>query len=434
MRVLSFTAGAGEMLCGSCIRDNTLARELGRRGHEVRLAPLYQRSRTDEESVSDPSVRFGGVSVFLQHAAPLFGRLGFVNAFLDSGPVVRLAGRFSGSTEASRLGPLTVTTLLAERGPARRAVESLMASLSGERFDLVMLPNSLLLGLVAPLRAALGAPVIVTFSGEDLFLSQLPEEDRNAALDLMREAAREVDLFVGVTAHHAKDMARRLGAPESRVAVVRLGVDPAGFPDAPKPAPADPPDEVTIAYLSRIAPEKGLDRLADAVASVSRAGGPRLRVRAAGWMARSQRGYLAGVRARFASEAPGVRFDYEGSPDREGKLRLLREADVFALPAVFPEPKGIPPIEAMMAGTPVVLPATGAYPDLIRRTGGGVLARSADPGDFAAALGDLLRDPEERSRLGAEGFRRVREEHSAHRMAEDMEAAWREAVRIRRAA
>lgn len=439
MRILSFTAGAGQMLCGSCIRDNALARELGRRGHEVRLLPLYQRSRTDEASVSESAVRFGGVSVFLQHSAPLFGRLGFLGAVLDSGPVVEFAGRFSGSTEASRLGPLTLTTLLGDRGPARKAVEGLTRSLEGERFDLVLLPNSLLLGLAAPIKDVLRAPIVVTFSGEDLFLSQLPKRDAEAALGLMREAAQGVDHFVGVTPYHAGDMAERLGLGSSRVSVVRLGVDPAGFPEAPKPrgngAADDSDAPVTVAYLSRIAPEKGLDRLAGAVAAVARGpDAPRLRVRAAGWMARGQRGYLARVRARFAAEAPGVDFAYVGSPDRDGKLRLLTDSDVFALPAVFPEPKGIPPIEAMMAGTPVVLPAAGAYPELIRRTGGGVLARSAAPEDFAPALDRLVRDPAERSRLGAEGHRRVREEHTARHMAEDLEAVWREALGRRRAA
>lgn len=414
------------MLCGSCIRDNALARELGRRGHEVRLQPLYQRSRTDEESVSESSVRFGGVSVFLQHAAPLFGRTPFVSALLDSAPVVNLAGRFSGSTEATRLGPLTITTLLGARGSARPAVESLIESLEGERFDAVLLPNSLLLGLAEPLKAALDAPVVVTFSGEDLFLSQLPDDHASRALELMRDAAAGVDHFVGVTRYHAGDMARRLRVPPERVSVVRLGVDPAGFPQAPKRGPdPDPSRPVTIAFLSRIAPEKGLDRLAAAVEILSkRPGLPPLRVRAAGWMARSQRGYLARVRRTF-SAIPGARFEYEGSPGRDAKLRLLRESDLFALPAVFPEPKGIPPIEAMMAGTPVVLPATGAYPDLISRTGGGVLAPAAEPEPFAAALERLIRDPAERGRLGAAGFRRVREEHSAERMAEDMEAVWR---------
>ena len=166
------------MLCGSCIRDNALARALASRGHDVRLVPLYQRSRSDESSISEKRVRFGGISVFLQHAAPLFGAVPGLDRVLDSAALLGFVERFSSTTDPTRLGPLTVTTLEGERGSARRAVEALAESVRPEpgdaRPDVVVLPNSLLLGLAAPLAAATGAPVVVTFSGEDLFLSQLP--------------------------------------------------------------------------------------------------------------------------------------------------------------------------------------------------------------------------------------------------------------------
>ena len=37
MRILSLTAGAASMYCGSCMRDNALAAELIRQGHDVTL-------------------------------------------------------------------------------------------------------------------------------------------------------------------------------------------------------------------------------------------------------------------------------------------------------------------------------------------------------------------------------------------------------------
>ena len=97
---------------------------------------------------------------------------------------------------------------------------------------------------------------------------------------------------------------------------------------------------------------------------------------------------------------------------------------MIGVPATFPEPKGIPAIEAMMAGTPVVVPRQGAYPALLDRAEGGVLAKSSEPADFAAALSQLVLHPERRRSVGARGFQRVREEHSIDRMAEDAEAAF----------
>ena len=417
------------MLCGSCIRDNALARSLAGRGHDVRLVPLYQRSRTDETSISEDRVRFGGISVYLQHAAPLFGAVPGLDRLLDSPALLGLAERFSSSTDPTRLGPLTVTTLAGARGPARRAVEALAESVRETGPDVVVLPNSLLLGLAAPLAAATGAPVVVTFSGEDLFLSQLPATDRERAVGLMREAADAAHHFVGVTEHHARGMAETLGLPEDRVSFVRLGVDAAGFPAAPKPAPAARPDgdpaPVTIGFFSRIAPEKGLDRLARAALELAGAPGvPPLRVRAAGWMNRAGKSYLGEVRRLFTADEARVSFEYLGELDRAAKIRFLRDADLVAIPATFPEPKGIPAIEAMMAGTPVVVPQQGAYPALLDRVEGGVLAKSSEPEAFAAALAQLVLHPERRASVGARGFARVREEHSLDRMAEDAEAAF----------
>lgn len=439
MRLLTFTAGAGGMYCGSCIRDNALARELGRRGHRLRLVPLYQNARSDEESVAESRVRLGGVPLYLQHAAPLLGKIRWLDPLLESSALVRLAGRLSSSTDPAKLGPLTITTLLGERGPARRAVRALCDSLAGEEFDLVVLPNSLLLGLAAPLARALGAPVGVTFSGEDLFLSRLPENHREAALALMREAARSVTRFFGVTEYHARDLAGRLGVSADRVSVVRLGVDPAGYPDAEPEAPAHAGAvagrPVRIGFFSRVAPEKGLDRLAKAVAVLAgEETAPPLRLAAAGWMSPAQRGYLESVRRRLAEEAPGVEFEYRGELDRAGKIAFLAEADLIAIPAAFPEPKGLAAIEAMMAGTPVVVPREGAYPALLDRTEGGALARSTSPGDFAAALGQLALHPERRRSVGARARRRAREEHSLARMADDAEAAYALAAASPRAA
>ncbi len=429
MRILSFTAGAGEMLCGSCIRDHALARELHRRGHEVRLVPLYQESRTDDEAtVCETGVRFGGVSVFLQHRAPFFGKLAALDRVLDSPSLVRLAARFSSATDPARLGPLTVTTLLGERGPARRAVRALSRSLAGESAEVVVLPNSLLLGLAGPVGEAVRAPVVVTFSGEDLFLSGLPERDAGKALALMREAARRVDLFVGVSTRHARDMAERLRIPPERLAVVRLGVDPEGFPKSPKTDAGTGGGPVTIGFLSRIAPEKGLERLARAASRlVAERETPPLRIRAAGWLGRGKRAYLDRVRGICADA--GIPFDYLGAPDRAAKIAFLRACEVIAIPAVFPEAKGLPAIEAMMAGTPVVVPQTGAYPELLDRTEGGVLARSSEPEDFAAALGQLVRGPRRRAEVGARGFVRVREEHTTAHMAADAEAAYARVAR-----
>ena len=52
MKILSITAGAAGMYCGSCLRDNALAAELMSLGHDVQLVPIYTPTLTDEANVS----------------------------------------------------------------------------------------------------------------------------------------------------------------------------------------------------------------------------------------------------------------------------------------------------------------------------------------------------------------------------------------------
>ena len=75
MKILTLTAGAAQMYCGSCLRDNTLAAELKRQGHQVILLPLYTPTRTDDINVSDPHVFFGGISIYLEQKWPVFRTL-----------------------------------------------------------------------------------------------------------------------------------------------------------------------------------------------------------------------------------------------------------------------------------------------------------------------------------------------------------------------
>ncbi len=63
------------MICGSCLRDNALARRLREAGCEVLFVPVYTPITTDTEDESDDVLLFGGVSVFLEQKSRLFRML-----------------------------------------------------------------------------------------------------------------------------------------------------------------------------------------------------------------------------------------------------------------------------------------------------------------------------------------------------------------------
>src|SRR5262245_4818130 len=149
MRILSITAGAAGMYCGSCSRDNGLAIELLARGHDVTLLPLYTPTNPDEPNVSRDRVLFGGISVYLQQHVGFFRKTPrLLDRLWDSPGVIRsLAGR-SISIDPKMLGDMTVSMLEGERGVLKKEFDKLRDWLADEPVpDVVDISNSLLISL-----------------------------------------------------------------------------------------------------------------------------------------------------------------------------------------------------------------------------------------------------------------------------------------------
>src|SRR5439155_16523400 len=231
MRILSITAGAAGMYCGSCSRDNALAVELLKRGHDVTLVPLYTPTTTDENNVSRDRVLFGGISIYLQQHLALFRKTPrFLDRLWDSPAVIGAFARRSLSTDPKLLGDLMISMLEGERGVLRKEFAKCLEWLADEPVpDVVNLPNSLLIGLARPLGEALKRPVCCTLQGEDLFLEGLIEPYRSRALELIRRQVQNVDCFVAVSQWYVSVMSELLRIPPSRIAVVPLGISMAGY-------------------------------------------------------------------------------------------------------------------------------------------------------------------------------------------------------------
>jgi len=426
MRILSITAGAAGMYCGSCSRDNALAVELIARGHEVTLLPLYTPTNPDEPNVSRHRVLFGGISIYLQQHVPLFRRTPrFLDRLWDSPALIRAVSGRSISTDPKLLGDLTISMLEGDRGVLRKEFDKLLDWLAGEPPpDVVNLPNSLLIGLARPLREALKRPVCCTLQGEDLFLDGLIEPYRGRAIELIRHQVGEVDRFVAVSHYYVATMARLLGIGEERIDVVPLGINLAGYEQRQPNG-----GEFTVGYFARIAPEKGLHLLAEAYPRFRRrTAGARVRLAAAGYLSRAHHEYLADIKGRLERAGVGGEFTYHGAVDRPGKLAFLRTLDVMSVPAPCDEPKGVFVLEAMASGVPVVQPRRGAFPEMIEKTGGGLLVPPDDADALADGLYSLWKEPERARALGERGFHGVREHFSVQRSADKQLAVYERLV------
>jgi len=110
---------------------------------------------------------------------------------------------------------------------------------------------------------------------------------------------------------------------------------------------------------------------------------------------------------RWAREA-GVlhRLRLTGRVTTDELVDLYRRAAVVVVPSRY-EGFGLPAVEAMACGTPVVAARSGALPEVIDLTGGGVLAERDDPRSIASAVQTLLGNVEARALMAKRGRERV---------------------------
>jgi glycosyltransferase involved in cell wall biosynthesis len=423
VRILSFTGGAGAMYCGSCLRDNALAAALLARGHDVVLSPVYTPTRTDERNVSDPHVFFGGISVFLEQHSPVFRHTPrALDRLWDSAWALRMASKRQIKVNPQSLGELTVSMLKGEQGFQTKEIAKLLDWLRLEpRFEIIVIPYSLLLGVAGPLKRELKVPIGCTLQGDDLFLDGLGEPYRQQAMTLIRDASRHVDGFFPVSEYYRDFMPSYLGVSREKMHVIPLGINVEGYALREEKRS----DTFTVGYLARIAPEKGLHVLCEAYTKLrAQAGAGKARLVAAGYLPPEHHGYLDAARATLRAAGCEGEFEYRGEVDRTEKIRFLQGLDVLSVPTVYTEPKGMFVLEAMAAGVPVVQPRKGAFPEILAKTGGGLIV-DPDPDALAAGILSLWRDPDRALALGRTGAAGVREHYEVSRMAETAEVAYR---------
>lgn len=251
-----------------------------------------------------------------------------------------------------------------------------------------------------------GVPTVITV--HDLSALTMPEyhtrRNRLLTVPQMLLSLRRATRIIAVSRATARDVTGLPGIDPARVRVIM---------EAPTPglAPASP-DAVRelvrrldlprpfVLFLGALEPRKNVATLIQALGRLRRDGDDRTRLVIAG--AEGWRNDDVYAEARRIGLGGAVHFaGYVAAADLPA---LYGAATAFVYPSIF-EGFGLPPLEAMVCGTPVVCSNTSSLPEVV-----GDAAITADPLDvdaLATALRRVLDDADLRARLRTAGFVRA---------------------------
>ncbi len=417
MKIAYLAAGAAGMVCGSCLHDNTLAAELLRLGEDVVLVPIYTPLRSDEQNVSLPRVFFGGINVYLQQNWSLFRHTPrWFDNLLDHPALLGKLATRAHTVDPQQLGELTVSMLRGEHGNQSKELDKLVDWLIAEiQPEVVHLSNSMMVGLARKIAKRCGPPVICSLSGEDIFLEKLTEPYYSQTRTLLRERAKDVHAFVALNNYYADFMAAYLAVERNRIHVIPHGLQLEGHGVRSDQSLNQP---CRIGFLARVCHDKGLHLLVQACELLcDRSDIPHFELHAAGYLGAGDRGYFQSLTDEIARGPLANRFKYLGEISRSEKIAFLQELDIFSTPTIYHESKGLPALEALANGVPVVLPRHGCFPELIAQTRGGLLYKPESAPDLAAKLAELLLNPGQARELGERGQQSIRANFHATAMA-----------------
>ncbi|MDP8922847.1 MAG: glycosyltransferase family 4 protein [Chloroflexota bacterium] len=317
--------------------------------------------------------------------------------------------------------PSRLTALPTDRPPARIAWEQtvLPLELARTRADLLHA-----LGFVAPF--AWRGPTVVTVY--DLSFMRFPELFNRGNRLYLRTftppSLRRADRVITISEHTKRDVVELCGVPPERVTPILLAADPRFRPA--------PPDEVAafrarkglpdrfILYLGTLEPRKNVETLVRAYAELRRRGitdCDLVLAGARGWQYEPVFQLVESLGLGASVHFPGFVADAEQALWYSGAV-------IFAYPSLY-EGFGLPLLEAMACGTPVVASRSSSLPEVVGEAG--VLVNPSDSHELSAALYELLVSDERRASLRSAGLARART-FSWRRMANETVQVYREVL------
>jgi glycosyltransferase involved in cell wall biosynthesis len=414
--VYLITGSGGSFYCGNCYRDMLYLKAIRKmEGNTATAIPLYlPPDITTKEEGLDTHVFFGAISMFLREKVRFLRNMPvFLEKFFDAAPFLKLASHQAGTTRTEGLEDLTLNMISGDNAFRKDEVDRLVRYLvKSDKPDIIHLSNALIIGLARQLKKRLNVKIVCSLLNEDDWIEDMVEPYKGKAWNMISREAVNVDAFITPSTYYRDLFIKKTGVPGSNISVVPLGFEPE-TDEIPKQGPHPP----AIGYFNRVSYHSGFDKLADAFIDLKNKNMlPGLTLNVCG-------GYTGDDKPFIAQQIEKIReHGYQKSikiyPEFHGnkKLEFFRNVDVISVPVRKYDGYGLYILEANSSGVPVVQPATGGFPEIIKITGGGVTYLPDSVEKLSDELYRMLTDNNLRSELGRKGCAGVRSELSLEKM------------------
>jgi glycosyltransferase involved in cell wall biosynthesis len=423
--VYLITGSGGSFYCGNCYRDMTYLRAIRMvPGISASAIPLYlPPDEETHESGMDKNVFFGAISLYIREKVPFMRNMpAFLDKIFDSPPLLKIAAHMAGSTRTEGLEDMTLSMIKGENAFPEKELQRLVHYLTKDgKPDIIHLSNALVIGLARQLKKKLDVKIVCSVLNEDDWIDEMVEPYQSKAWELISKEAHNVDVFLTPSYYYKELFILKTGVSVENFYVVPLGLDPGDLINIEKKGKFP-----SVGYFCRVSSMNGFDKLVDAFIELRKTNQlPGLTLHVSGGYTGDDKPFIAEQIKKI--KAAGLKGFVKIYPEFHGnsKNEFFSNIDVMSVPVRKHDGYGLYLLESNAAGIPVVQPESGAFPEIIERTGGGIIYSPDNVSELSISLLNLFRDNDLRNKLGENGRERVRKDLSMKKMSENLSEVYK---------
>lgn len=391
-------------------------------GISASAIPLYlPPDKTNIESGLDKRVFFGAISMYLREKVPFFRNMpAFLDKIVNAGPLLKLAARQAGTTRTEGLEELTLNMIIGDNGFRKYEVDRLVRYLLREgKPDIIHLSNALIIGLARQLRKRIDVKIVCSLLNEDDWIDEMAEPYKSRAWQMIAREAQHVDTFVTPSNYYKELFISKTGLSGKNINVLPLGIEPVKTPQV-----ARDQSNPAVGYFCRISYLNGFDKLVDAFIRLKEEKFPDLVLHVCGGYTGDDKPFIAEqirkIKEHGFKKSVTIFSEFQG----DGKMKFFNSVDVISVPVRKHDGYGMYILESNDAGIPVVQPATGAFPEILEITKGGIIYSPDNVDELVLALTKMLENKKLSRDIGNHGKSGVSSKLSLEIMAAGLSAVY----------